>query len=296
MKCKKCGKTFYTKHSKWSDGAFCSMKCSRSYSSGFVCDTKKAKPAKCAICGCKVLIKKRADPLKAKCLKCVELYGRYNKRSKKRKSRIPLAKPLTSIITKEAIKMLLQQGLRQKDIARVYGCSSIYLNKLIRKFHYKDGSFYKETAAVKQKSKNQVEILRSGKISNTSEKGNNSVSAILHKLLSKGFSVSLPFGDNQRYDLIADINGYLFKIQCKTGHYTKGCISANCYSVYTWKNGSNKKYYTKEDIDAIMVYYPKLDAVYFISIEDCPKTSIYLRIDSQKTHCRGIKLAKDYEF
>lgn len=34
--------------------------------------------------------------------------------------------------------------------------------------------------------------------------------------ISEGYSVSIPYGDNNRYDFIADINGNLIRIQVKT--------------------------------------------------------------------------------
>ena len=47
---------------------------------------------------------------------------------------------------------------------------------------------------------------------NTKDKGNIGEAVILAEFMKKGISVSIPFGDNARYDLIAEFNGKLNKI------------------------------------------------------------------------------------
>ena len=36
--------------------------------------------------------------------------------------------------------------------------------------------------------------------------------------LKLGYNVLTPYGDCERYDFVADINGKFYKIQCKTSH------------------------------------------------------------------------------
>lgn len=52
---------------------------------------------------------------------------------------------------------------------------------------------------------------------NTKQKGEIAESNVVSLLLERGFSVSKPFGDNQPYDLILDMDEKLHKIQCKLG-------------------------------------------------------------------------------
>lgn len=42
---------------------------------------------------------------------------------------------------------------------------------------------------------------------NTKDKGNIGEAVILAEFMKKGIPVSIPFGDNARYDLIAEFNG-----------------------------------------------------------------------------------------
>ena len=50
----------------------------------------------------------------------------------------------------------------------------------------------------------------------TNKKGAFTEAQILSYILNLGYSVSIPFGDKDRYDQIWDINGKLLKIQIKT--------------------------------------------------------------------------------
>lgn len=52
---------------------------------------------------------------------------------------------------------------------------------------------------------------------NTKQKGEIAEANIVSLLLERGFSVSKPFGDNQAYDLVLDMEGKLYKLQCKLG-------------------------------------------------------------------------------
>ena len=47
---------------------------------------------------------------------------------------------------------------------------------------------------------------------NTKTKGNIGEAIILAEFVKRGIQVSIPFGDNARYDLIAEFNGKLNKI------------------------------------------------------------------------------------
>lgn len=51
---------------------------------------------------------------------------------------------------------------------------------------------------------------------NTNIKGKISELEILTLVTKLGYSVSIPFGDKDKYDQIWDINGHLLKIQIKT--------------------------------------------------------------------------------
>ena len=63
---------------------------------------------------------------------------------------------------------------------------------------------------------------------------------VITDLTERGFDVSIPFGDNCKYDLIVDINGSLKKVQVKARSTRNNVISVelrSCMRNYTY----NKK-------------------------------------------------------
>lgn len=102
---------------------------------------------------------------------------------------------------------------------------------------------------------------------NSKEKGNIGESRILWEFAQRGVQVSIPFGDNARYDLIAEFNGRLNKIQIK---YCD-CDSENdsivlcCRSSYN--HTTNKRLSTYEhDVDYFAFYIPKWDLSLLVPI------------------------------
>lgn len=73
------------------------------------------------------------------------------------------------------------------------------------------------------------------------------------KFIELGFAVSIPFGNNNRYDLLIDCgNKKYFRIQCKNAHKNKN----GSYTIYTsnQQNSRSKnviKYYDNSQIDFI---------------------------------------------
>ncbi len=65
---------------------------------------------------------------------------------------------------------------------------------------------------------------------NTSRKGDETEAAILSRLMELGLSVSVPFGDSDRYDLVVDDGRCLYRVQCKTGSWVNGAIRFNLYT------------------------------------------------------------------
>lgn len=130
---------------------------------------------------------------------------------------------------------------------------------------------------------------------NSKTKGNISEAIILAHLLKSGHSISIPFGNNSRYDLILDDGAHLLRVQCKTATYKNGCVVFSIASV----NGFNgKKTNYVGTIDLFIVYCPQLDSIYKIPIQEAPtKSSMVLRVDAPKlnTNTKSIKWASKYK-
>jgi hypothetical protein len=104
----------------------------------------------------------------------------------------------------------------------------------------------------------------------------------------------VPFGDNQRYDLIVDDGGRLWRAQVKTARVRNGCLMFNCCSQNVLTQ-QRKSYHGQ--IDLFLVYSPATDKVYRILIEDAPGVEMSLRLEPAKA--KGpkstIRWAADYE-
>jgi hypothetical protein len=103
----------------------------------------------------------------------------------------------------------------------------------------------------------------------------------------------MPFGDNQRYDLVVDKgDGAFERIQCKTARIKTGCVSF-------WACSANGFTYAKRgyagEADVFMVYCPDNDKIYRVPVGDVGATSVRLRVAPAKSNFSTIRWAKDYE-
>lgn len=125
--------------------------------------------------------------------------------------------------------------------------------------------------------------------------GQRSEAAILARLVSQGHRVLLPFGVNQRYDLVLDSEGRFLKVQCKTGRLRKGSIRFRAVSVQSNMNRTRWRGYTGE-VDLFAVYCPENGRVYLIPADEVAPNVNYLRVDpTRNNQTKRIRWARDYE-
>jgi hypothetical protein len=130
---------------------------------------------------------------------------------------------------------------------------------------------------------------------NSKQVGDETEAKVLTTLISNGFSVSVPFGDNDKYDLIVDNEGALYRIQCKTAWRTKtGTIRFNTHS-QTTEDGEYRESTYDGEVDAFIVRYPQTDNLYWIDAEETPEQKMELRFSADIDH-PSINWAEDYEF
>ncbi|WP_049926718.1 group I intron-associated PD-(D/E)XK endonuclease [Halopiger goleimassiliensis] len=113
-------------------------------------------------------------------------------------------------------------------------------------------------------------------------------------LVEAGYTVSVPFGDNDKYDLVVD-DGTLYRIQCKTAWPNKAeTIRFNTHS-QTTRNGSYYEQTYQGTIDAFFVRDPATETFYWIDAADATEQKMELRFDGEIDH-HSINWARDYEF
>jgi hypothetical protein len=62
--------------------------------------------------------------------------------------------------------------------------------------------------------------------------GDRTTLAVMLALRELGYAISVPFGENTRYDLVTDDGRRVQRVQCKTGRLTKGCVEFRTSSSY----------------------------------------------------------------
>jgi len=113
---------------------------------------------------------------------------------------------------------------------------------------------------------------------------------VMEYIIAKGFSVSIPFGDKDKYDQIWDINGNLFRVQVKTSHlYTKNTGKAIEFKTTGTSNGRVTSY-SKDDIDYFATFWE--NRVYIVPVEETSSKKV-LRFESTQNQ-PNISWAKDY--
>lgn len=131
---------------------------------------------------------------------------------------------------------------------------------------------------------------------NSKDVGDATVGSILAAFLHAGLAVLIPFGDNERYDLVVEENKRFYKIQCKTLRDTKkGAMAFSTCSSYAHRGRGRKNY--KGEIDYFAAYSKALNKVYLVSVNDVGNTECTLRVfPTDNNQKENIRWAADYEF
>jgi len=113
---------------------------------------------------------------------------------------------------------------------------------------------------------------------------------------SMGITVSVPTVD-ARYDFILDIDGTLYKAQVKYADQTqnKGSVVVDLRRE-TRSATTEKRIYSKKEIDVLLVYIPKIDKVLWVEPKDFEnKTCLTFRYEACKSsQTKGIRWVENY--
>lgn len=133
---------------------------------------------------------------------------------------------------------------------------------------------------------------------NSKTKGNISEAKALFEFQKRNIPVLLPWGDNERYDMVAEFNGKLNRIQVKTANEeTNGSIK--CYCRSSKNHTTNKSLDTYEnDVDYFVFYNQIHDIIALVPIEETKGCkTISLRIEPTKSgQIIGTRFFEDYNF
>ena len=127
----------------------------------------------------------------------------------------------------------------------------------------------------------------------TKQKGDVAEAYVTYLLKQKGFNVLIPWGEDNRFDLVAEKNGVFKKVQVKYVTSKNGILEVPLRS----SNNYKIIHYSPKDIDIIAAYEPGTSKVYFIPLKSVSNRSSYkLRLKAAKNNQKkNVSMASNYE-
>jgi len=128
--------------------------------------------------------------------------------------------------------------------------------------------------------------------------GDRTTLAVMLGLRDAGYAISVPFGENTRYDLVIDDGVALARVQCKTGRLRLGAVrfaTCSCYGHHAHPGKARRDY--MGHVDFFAVYCPETAGVYLIPIEHLSvRVQAALRVEPPRNgQRRRIRFASEYE-
>ena len=119
--------------------------------------------------------------------------------------------------------------------------------------------------------------------------------AVADALLRRGHTVLFPRGENQRYDLVVDLDGSFLRIQCKTGRLRRGAVEFNTKSVRVNTQATFVRDY-RGQVEYFGVFCPQNGRVYVVPIEQACVGTCLLRVDPPANgQLKHVRWAVEYE-
>jgi hypothetical protein len=132
----------------------------------------------------------------------------------------------------------------------------------------------------------------------TDQKGAIAEMGIAWHATNLGVDVYKPVSEGGRYDLIFDLDGRLWRVQCKWASRYGDVLIVRCYSSRRARDGFRRRLYSDEEIDAFAAYCRELDRCFFLPFHRFRgKANIQLRVAPPRNKQRlGINRAEDFDF
>lgn len=129
----------------------------------------------------------------------------------------------------------------------------------------------------------------------TKQRGNITEMECILAFMKAGYKISIPYGEDCRYDMIVDINNKLYRIQCKTSHALtnpEDGFKFKTKSVVITSHGAKESPYNESEIDYFATIYE--EKCYLIPVgESNHEKTLRFRYPANGQK-KGISLAEDY--
>ena len=129
----------------------------------------------------------------------------------------------------------------------------------------------------------------------TKQKGNITELECLLSFVKEGYKVSIPYGEDCRYDLVVDINNKLYRVQCKTSHALtnpEDGFKFKSQSVVITTHGTKQSTYSEQEIDYFATMYE--GQCYLIPVNECGHEKTLRFRYPANGQKKGISLAENY--
>ena len=128
----------------------------------------------------------------------------------------------------------------------------------------------------------------------TKQKGDIAEAFITFTLKQHGFNVLLPWGEDVRYDLVAEKNGVFKRIQVKYVTPKNSVLEVAMRS----SNNHSVKPYSEKEVDVVAAFCPKQEKAYFIPVNKTSNKRVCkLRLEPTKNkQQKKVTMASEYEF
>ena len=134
---------------------------------------------------------------------------------------------------------------------------------------------------------------------NTKYLGNLTELQCITRFYELGYPVSIPYGDSEKYDMIIDINGHLYRLQCKHANsYVNEdnvveylTIKTAWQSGYTKNSTTTRHLYTKDDCDYFVTHYEGKN--YLVPVEQCSTLKTLRILTPKNGQTKGVTFLKD---
>lgn len=135
---------------------------------------------------------------------------------------------------------------------------------------------------------------------NTKYLGNLTELQCITRFYELGYSVSIPYGDSEKYDMVLDVRGKLYRLQCKhatprmneEGTITHLTIRTVWQSGYTKHSQYKRNQYTKDDCDYFVTHYQGKN--YLIPVEQCSNEKSLRIVPPKNGQIKNINFLEDF--
>ncbi|MDD3087201.1 MAG: group I intron-associated PD-(D/E)XK endonuclease [Candidatus Omnitrophica bacterium] len=127
----------------------------------------------------------------------------------------------------------------------------------------------------------------------TKQKGDIAEAYVTYLLRDKGFKVLIPWGEDNRYDIVTEKNGIFKRVQVKYATPQNGTLEVRIRSC----NNYSVTRYSPKDVDIIAVYAANINKVYFLPLSEIRnKSLVKLRLEpSRNNQKKFVILGTKYE-